>query len=73
MIGCATFTVTFYYVRQKPPDVQWRNREKRGDKEHHEKVSFLHLAEFQNGIFCFVFEKTSLFPMQLVMLSRKTA
>ena len=40
MIGCAAFTVTFYYVRQKPPDVQWRNREKRGDKEHHEKVRF---------------------------------
>ena len=40
MIGCAAFTVTFYYVRQKPPDVQWRNREKGGDKEHHEKVRF---------------------------------
>ena len=50
MISCAAWksfsTVIFYYVGQKPPDVQWRNREKRGDKEHHEKVSFFHLAEF---------------------------
>ena len=29
-----------------PPDVQWRNREKRDDKEHHEKASFFHIAEF---------------------------
>ena len=44
MIGCAAVksftTVIFCYVGQKPPDVQWSNREKRGDKEHHEKVSF---------------------------------
>ena len=44
MIGCAalnSFTaVIFYYIGQKPPDLQWRNREKRGDEEHHEKVSF---------------------------------
>ena len=33
-------TVIFYYAGQKRPDVQWRNREKRGGKEHHEKVSF---------------------------------
>ena len=32
--------VIFYFVEQKPPDVQWRNREQRGDKEHHEKVNF---------------------------------
>ena len=52
-------TVIFYYVEQKPPDVQRRNGEKRGDKEHHEKVKFsFHLAEFKNAIFCFVFEKT---------------
>ena len=29
---------------------------------------FLHPPEFQNVIFCFVFEKTSLLHMQLVML-----
>ena len=50
MIGCAALrsftTFFFYYVPQKPLDVQWRNREKRGDKEHHEKVHFFHLAEF---------------------------
>ena len=33
-------TVIFYLAGQKPPEVQWRNREKRGEKEHHEKVSF---------------------------------
>ena len=36
----------FSYVWQKLPDVQWRNREKQNDKEHHKKVSFFHLAEF---------------------------
>ena len=30
------FTIIFYYVTQRPPDLQWRNREKRIDKEHHE-------------------------------------
>ena len=30
----------FYYVGQTPPDMQWRNREQRDDKEHHEKTSF---------------------------------
>ena len=49
MIGCAAWNsfnaVIFYYVGQKPLDMQWRNREKRGDKEHHEKVSFFHLAK----------------------------
>ena len=30
----------FLLGRQKPPGVQWRNREKRDDKEHHEKASF---------------------------------
>ena len=45
MIGWAalkSFTaVIFYYVGKKPPDVQWRNREKWGDTEHHQKVSFI--------------------------------
>ena len=42
-----SFTIVIlYHVGQKPLDVQWRNREKRGDNEHHEKVSFFHLAEF---------------------------
>ena len=36
-----------------PSDVKWRKREKRNDKEHHEKASFFHIAEFSNG-FCFV-------------------
>ena len=29
-----------------PPDMQRRNREKRNDKEHHEKASFFQIAEF---------------------------
>ena len=45
------------------PDVQWRNREKRYDKEHHEMVSFFHLAEFENDTFL-----SSPLPMYLVML-----
>ena len=34
-------------------DVKWRKREKRTDKEHHEKASFFYIAEFSIG-FCFV-------------------
>ena len=36
-----------------PSDVKWRKRQKRNDKEHHEKASFFHIAEFSNG-FSFV-------------------
>ena len=36
-----------------PSDVKWRKREKRTDKEHHEKASFFNIAEFSIG-FCFV-------------------
>ena len=39
-------TMVFYYVGQTPPDVQWRNREKQNDKEHHENARFFHVAEF---------------------------
>ena len=39
-------TVIFYYVGQTPPDIQWRNREKRNDKGHHEMARFFHTAEF---------------------------
>ena len=61
--------------------MQWRYREKRNDQEHHEKVSFFHLAKF--WIFflflflrkfsvqspCFVFEKmSSSIPIWLAML-----
>ena len=49
----------FYHIGQTSLYVQWRNREKRNYKEHHEKASFFHLAQFQYGSFCFVFEKTS--------------
>ena len=47
--------------------MQWRYREKRNDQEHHENVSFFHIAKF--SIFVFVFEKmSSSIPMFLVML-----
>ena len=49
--------------------MQWRYREKRNDQEHHEKVSFFHLAKCWMFIFCFVSEKiSSSIPMLLVML-----
>ena len=59
--------------------MQWRYREKRNDQEHHEKVSFFHLAKFWMffsflrkcplQLPCFVFEKmSSSIPMLLVML-----
>ena len=48
--------------------MQWRYKEKRSDQEHHEKVSFFHLAKFRM-FFVFVFEKiSSSIPMLLVML-----
>ena len=49
--------------------MKWRNREKRNDQEHHEKASFFHIAELQNGFFYLVFEKmSSSLPMLLFML-----
>ena len=49
-------------------DMQWRYREKRNDQEHHENVSFFHIAKFWM-FFVFVFEKmSSSIPMFLVML-----
>ena len=42
-----------------PSDVKWRKREKRNDKEHHEKASFLYSWVFERFFFCFVFERTS--------------
>ena len=35
-------TVFFYHLGQMPSDVKWRKREKRTDKEHHEKGSFFY-------------------------------
>ena len=46
------FTIIFYYVEQTPPDVQWRNREKRKYQEH-EREALFHLAEFLGFLFCF--------------------
>ena len=34
--------------------MQGKNGEKRDDKEHHEKTSVFHLAEFENGTVVFV-------------------
>ena len=49
-------TIIFYYIEQTPPDVQWRNREKRNYQEH-EKASFFNLAEIQNAFFFTFFRK----------------
>ena len=47
--------------------MRWRYKEKRNDQEHHEKVSFFHLAKF--WMVFFLFEKmSSSIPMLLVML-----
>ena len=55
--------------------MQWRYREKRDDQEHHENVSFFHIAKF-SMFFFFVFEKMSCssIPMFLVITGscRKT-
>ena len=48
--------------------MQWRNREKGNDQEHHVKVSFFHLADkkiflpFLLLVMLFVFEKMSSLP-----------
>ena len=49
--------------------MDWRNREKQNYQGHHKKAGFFHLAEFQNGFYCFVFEKMlSSIPMLVIML-----
>ena len=54
-----------------PSDVKWRKREKQND--HHEKISFFHIAEFSNG-FCFVFEKkSSSYPMLFVHVGKSSS
>ena len=70
-----TFTnIIFYYVGETPPDVQWRNREKRNHKELHEKARFFHVVKFWNGFFfCFVFKKTSSsLPMLFVHVGKRS-
>ena len=38
------FTIIFNYVTQRPPDLQWRNREKWIDKEHHELLHTVYVT-----------------------------
>ena len=60
-----TFTsIIFYYVGQMPSDVKWRKREKRNDKEHHEKASFCHIAEYSNGFSFVLFLRKRLLHFQ---------
>ena len=42
-----------------PSDVKWRKREKRNDKEHHEKETLSYSWVFERFLFCFIFGKTS--------------
>ena len=47
----------------------WRNREKQNYQGHHKKAGFFHLAEFQNGFYCFLFKKMlSSIPMLLIII-----
>ena len=56
-----------------PSDAKWRKREKRNDKEHHEKASFFHIAEFSNG-FCFVlFFRRRRLPMLSVCAEKRSS
>ena len=54
--------------------MQWRNREKRNDQEHHAKASFFHLADtkfllrFLLLVILFVLKKCLLHFLLLVML-----
>ena len=41
--------------RETPADVPWENREKRNDKNHHEKASFFSTSWVLKWFFCFVF------------------
>ena len=41
--------------------MQWRYRGKRNNQQHHEKVSFFHLAKFWMFFFCFCFWENVLF------------
>ena len=58
-----------------PSDVKWRKREKRTDKEHHEKASFFYVAEFSIG-FCFVLflrKTSSSLPMFFVHIEKSSS
>ena len=46
-----------HYVGQTTPDVQWRNKEKRNDKDHHEKARFFSPTWVLEYFFGFVFVK----------------
>ena len=63
-------SITFHYVGQIPPDMQWNNRKKRNDQEYHEKARFFSSNwVWEYCFFCFVFEKiSSSLPKFLVML-----
>ena len=45
--------------------MQWKNREKGGDKEHHEKANFFIYLSFR--MIFFVFKKTYLLPTHLML------
>ena len=58
--------IIFCYVEQKPPDMHWRNREKRNAQEHHKKASFF--IQLSLKTFCyFVFSKKYSLHMFLML------
>ena len=61
-------SIIFYYVGQMPSDVKWRKREKRNDKEHHEKASVFHIAEYSNGVVFVLFLRKYFLHFQCYLL-----
>ena len=57
-----------------PSDVKWRKREKRNDKEHHEKETLSYSWVFERFLFCFIFGKTSSsIPMVFVHIEKSSS
>ena len=66
-------SIMFYYVAQTLSRMNWRNREKQNDQQHHQKASrkklLLSSWVLEYFLFCFVFEEmSSSLSMLLVML-----
>ena len=50
----------YYHLLLAPPDIKWRNREKRDDKQHHEKVSVFIYLSFRMIVFVLFLKKRPL-------------
>ena len=52
-------------------DVKWRKREKRNDKEHHEKASFFYIAQYSNGFSFVLFLRKRLLHFQCYLFMQE--